>query len=141
MTAIATNDNLGLAKTWAIIAGAVLVLVGILGFIPNPLVGSADGALVPTDALHNIVHLGTGLLALYIGFGLRGMALANGVIGFGVLYVVIFLAVLVSPTLFGLFSVAANIVLHIIHAALAVVSLALGYMARGSIGAVSDVAR
>lgn len=135
MTATATNDNLNLAKVWAGIAGAVLVLVGVLGFIPNPLVGGAESALLPTDTLHNVVHLGTGLLALYIAFGLRGTALPNGVIGFGVLYVVIFLAVLVSPTLFGLFSVPANIVLHVIHAALAVVSLALGYMARGSLQA------
>lgn len=90
MTAMKTNDSVGLTKTWIALAGVVLVLVGILGFVPNPLVGSADGALVPTDALHNIVHLGTGLLALYIAFGLTGMALVNGVIGFGVLYAVIF---------------------------------------------------
>lgn len=128
-------DDYGLAKWWIAVAGVVLVLVGVLGFVPNPLVGSADGALVPTDGLHNIVHLATGLLALYIAFGLSGMSLVNGVIGFGILYVVIFLAVLISPTLFGLFSVAANVVLHVIHAALAVVSLAVGYMARGSMPA------
>ena len=139
MTTMAANDNVGLAKTWATIAGAVLVLVGILGFIPNPLVGSADGALLPTDTIHNIVHLATGLLALYIAYGLRGTALINGVIGFGFLYVVIFVAVLLSPTLFGLFSVPANIFLHIIHAALALVSLAVGYMARGS--TTTDMAR
>lgn len=130
-------SNDGLAKSWITVAGVVLVLVGILGFFSNPLVGSADGATVPTGTLHNIVHLGTGLLALYIGFGMTGMNLVNGVIGFGVLYVVIFLAVLVSPTLFGLFSVPANAVLHVIHAALALVSLAVGYMARGAMG--SDV--
>jgi hypothetical protein len=90
---------------------------------------------VPTDSLHNIVHIGTGLLALWVAFGTSGMALANGVIGFGVLYVVIFLAVLLSPTLFGLFAVPANVVLHVIHAALALVSLAVGYMARGSMAA------
>lgn len=127
-------DNYRLAKAWITVAGVVLVLVGISGFIPNPLVGSADGALVPTDALHNIVHLGTGLLALYIAFGMTGPNLVNGVIGFGVLYVVIFVAVLISPTLFGLFSVAANAVLHVIHATLAVVSLAVGYLARDSAG-------
>jgi Domain of unknown function (DUF4383) len=139
VTTMATNDNVGLAKTWATIAGAVLLLVGILGFIPNPLVGSADGALLPTDTLHNIIHIGTGLLALYIAFGLRGMALVNGVIGFGVLYAVIFVAVLLSPTLFGLFSEPANTLLHIIHAALAIVSLVVGYMARGS--TTTDMAR
>ncbi len=135
MTAMARNDNAGIAKTWIALAGVVLVLVGILGFLPNPLVGNADGALVPTDSLHNIVHIGTGLLALWVAFGTSGMALANGVIGFGVLYVVIFLAVILSPTLFGLFAVPANVVLHVIHAALALVSLAVGYMARGSMAA------
>ena len=125
-------SNYSLAKTWITIAGVVLVLVGIVGFIQNPIVGSADGALLPTDALHNVVHLATGLLALYIAYGLSGANLVNGVIGFGVLYAVIFLAVLLSPTLFGLFSVPANAVLHVIHAALAVVSLAVGYMARGA---------
>lgn len=125
-------DNYSLAKWWIAVAGVVLVLVGLLGFFPNPLVGDAEGALVPTGALHNIVHLVTGLLALFIAFGMTGMNLVNGVLGFGVLYVVIFLAVLISPTLFGLFSVPANVILHVIHAALAIVSLALGYMARGT---------
>jgi hypothetical protein len=55
--------------------------------------------------------------------------------GFGILYVVIFVAVLVSPSLFGLFSVPANAVVHVIHAALAVVSLGVAYMARSSLTA------
>jgi hypothetical protein len=110
----------------------VLVAVGLLGFISNPLVGSASGALVPTDGIHNLVHLLTGLLALYIAYGTKGETQVNGVIGFGILYVVIFLAVLVSPSLFGIFSVSANLVLHVIHAALALVSLAVGYMSRGA---------
>lgn len=128
------SNNYSLAKWWITVAGAVLVVVGIVGFIPNPIVTSSEDALVPVGTLHNLVHLGTGLLALYIGLGLNGMNLINGVIGFGVLYVVIFVAVLISPTLFGLFSVPANVVLHLIHAALAVVSLAVGYMARGAVG-------
>ena len=124
--------NANLAMGWITLAGVVLVAVGLLGFVSNPLVGSASGALVPTDNIHNVVHLVTGLLALYIGFGLKGETQVNGVIGFGILYVVIFLAVVISPTLFGIFSVSANVVIHLIHAALAVVSLAVGYMARGT---------
>lgn len=131
------SDNL--PRMWAALAGLVLVAVGLLGFIANPLVGTSSGALVPTDNLHNVVHLGTGLLALYIAFGLQGAAQVNGVIGFGILYVVIFLAVLISPTLFGLFSVPANAVLHVIHAALAVVSLGVGYSARGSMASTTMV--
>ncbi len=119
-------------KAWATLAGIVLVAVGLLGFVPNPLVGSASGALVPSDALHNIVHLGTGLLALGIAFAMTGKSQVDGMFGFGILYVVIFLAVVVSPTLFGLFSIPANAILHIIHAALAVVSLGVAYMARSA---------
>jgi hypothetical protein len=117
------------------LAGIVLVAVGLLGFIDNPLVGDTTDALVPTDALHNVVHLGTGALALFIAFGLRGVNQVNATIGFGVLYTIIFLAVVVSPTLFGLFQVEANAVIHVIHAALAVVSLAVGYSARSETAA------
>jgi len=117
-------------KMWATLAGVVLVAVGLLGFVPNPLVGSAQGALVPTDAVHNIVHLGTGILALAIAFAMTGKTQVDALLGFGILYVVILLAVLVSPTLFGLFSIPANAVLHLIHATLAIVSLGVWSMAR-----------
>jgi hypothetical protein len=124
--------NGNLVQGWMALAGIVLVAVGLLGFINNPIVGAADNALVRTNAVHNIVHLATGLLALYIAFGLRGENQANGAIGFGVLYVVIFVALIASPELFGLFADApARANEHVIHAAIAVVSLAVGYMARG----------
>jgi hypothetical protein len=50
----------GFAKAWAILAGAVLITVGVAGFIPGQgLVGDPD-ALLATDNLHNLVHLLTG---------------------------------------------------------------------------------
>lgn len=124
-------DNANLARIWALIAGGVLVLVGILGFIPNPVVGGPN-ALLTTDGLHNIVHIGTGALALIVYTNTSGEAKANALVGFGILYGAIFVLVLASPTLFGLFSVPANLLLHVIHATLAIVSVALGLMARGS---------
>ena len=120
-----------LTQTWMALAGIVLLLVGVLGFIQNPIVYSRD-ALLLTDTLHNVVHIATGALALFIAFGMRGEQQINATIGFGILYVVIFAAVLLSPNLFGLFSVPANAPLHVIHAALAVVSLGVGYMARNA---------
>ena len=124
-------SNQNTSMMWATLAGIVLVAAGLLGFLNTSLVGSSSGALLATDNVHNIVHLVTGLLALYIAFGLKGQQQATAVLGFGILYAVIFVAVLVSPTLFGIFSVAANAPIHVIHAAVAVVSLAVGYMARG----------
>jgi hypothetical protein len=122
-------------KAWAALVGVVLVATGLLGFLGTPLVGSASGALVPTDNLHNVVHIATGLLALWIAFGTTGKTQVDAMLGFGILYVVIFVAVLVSPTLFGLFSVPANAVVHVIHAAVAIVSLAVALMARSSVPA------
>ena len=130
-------NNNSLAMGWAALAGIVLVAAGALGFLNTSLVGTSENALLHTDNIHNIVHLLTGLLALGIAFGLKGQQLVNGVIGFGVLYVIILVAVLVSPTLFGIFSVAANGPIHIVHAAVAIVSLGVGFMARGSSAAMA----
>ena len=125
-------NNNSLAMGWAALAGIVLLAAGALGFLNTPLAGSSENALLRTDTVHNLVHVLTGLVALTIAFGLKGQQQVNAVIGFGVLYVIIFVAVLLSPTLFGLFSVAANAPIHLVHAAVAAVSLAVGLMARGS---------
>lgn len=122
-------DNARLARSWLMLAGVILVVVGILGFFDNPLVGT--NGLVATDTLHNIVHVLTGLLALGLAYGMSN-DIGTAALGFGILYAAVLVLTLVSPTLFGLFSVEVNAVDHLIHAALAVVSIAVGYMARGS---------
>jgi uncharacterized protein DUF4383 len=124
-------SNTNTAMGWAALAGIVLVAAGLLGFLNTSIAGDSAGAILQVDAIHNIVHVVTGLVALYIAFGLRGEQQVNAVIGFGILYVIIFVAVLASPNLFGIFKVSANAPIHVIHAAVAVVSLAVGYMARG----------
>ena len=121
-----------IAGAWMALVGFVLVAAGLIGFLNTPLAGSSANALLATDTVHNVVHLATGLLALAIAFGVNGEAQVNAVIGFGVLYVIIFVAVLISPNLFGLFSVSANAPIHVIHVAVALVTLAVGFMARGS---------
>lgn len=127
-----------IAKSWAALVGVILVAVGVLGFVDNPLVGKADGALIATNEIHNLVHLGTGLLALYIAFGVRASARAAGVIGFGALYAVIFGAVVLSPNLFGLFGDhPSDAVEHVIHASVAIVSLGVGAMARRGVASMA----
>jgi hypothetical protein len=122
-----------LAQAYAALIGIVLVVIGAVGFIANPIVGEpSTDPLFVTGAAHDIVHLVTGALALYIAFGLTGEAHANGVIGFGILYAVIFLLLLVSPKLLGILEYEANAGDQVLHGALAVVSLAVGYVARGS---------
>ncbi|HET9346427.1 MAG TPA: DUF4383 domain-containing protein [Candidatus Limnocylindrales bacterium] len=120
-----------IAQAWMALVGLVLIAAGLIGFLNTQVAGSSTDALLATDTVHNVVHLLTGLLALGIALGLKGEQQVNAVLGFGVLYVIIFVAVVLSPNLFGLFSVAANAPIHVIHAAVAVVTLAVGLLARG----------
>lgn len=131
---MAYERGTGLVQTYAAIAGVVLVLVGLLGLLNTPIIGSGEGALLATDALHNVVHIATGVFGLFVAFGLKGRAQLQGMLAFAVLYAVILVAVVISPTLFGLFSVAANLPLHVIHAALAGAGFATYFMARGAQG-------
>lgn len=125
-------ERSGAVQSYAAIAGVVLVLVGLLGFLNTPIVGSSEGALLATDAIHNVVHLVTGLFGLYVAFGMKGRAQVQGMLAFAILYTVILVAVLISPTLFGLFSVPANLLLHVVHAALAVAGFVFYFIARGA---------
>ena len=119
------------ARWYAILVGVVLVVVGLLGFISNPIVGDEPSRpLFVTGLVHNLVHIVTGALALYIGYGLSGLSRANALIGFGVLYAVILVLTLVSPNLFGILNYGVNTMDHVLHAVLAVGSLAIGWWAR-----------
>ena len=116
-------------RAYAALVGIVLVAVGLLGFISNPIVGDGN-ALFLTGTVHNIVHLATGALALAIAFILPANQQVNGVIGFGVLYLVVFIALLISPTLFGLLSYPVNVADQLLHIGLAVISFLVAWMAR-----------
>lgn len=56
---------MGAQKTFALILGVVLLLVGILGFINNPLVG--DSGLFGTNTMQDILHLIAGAFGVYVG--------------------------------------------------------------------------
>jgi hypothetical protein len=116
------------ARGYAALVGVVLIAVGLIGFVDNPLVGRTG--LFTTDTIHNLVHIVSGAIALAISFGRTESAVSNGLIGFGVLYAVVFVLLLVSPTMFGILTVPVNGADHVLHAALAIVSLAVGFATR-----------
>ena len=55
-----------MAKTVAKIMGVVLLLVGILGF--THVLDALGAHIGPAHTAHNLVHVVTGVLALYFGF-------------------------------------------------------------------------
>jgi len=124
------NERVG--RYWMVFAGVALLGAGLLGFVPgNPIASADPNALFRVNALHNVIHLATGALALWIGLRLRGQALSNWMIAYGVLYAAVAIVLVFDPEFFGLFADApANGADHVLHAALAIVSVGLGWMLR-----------
>ena len=54
------------AKTLAVVFGIVFVIVGLLGFVGNPLVGSMG--LFMTNHAHDLVHLLIGVILLIVAY-------------------------------------------------------------------------
>jgi len=55
-----------MAKTLTVIFGIILVLLGILGFTSNSLIGA--NAYFAADAVHNIIHIVLGGILLIVAF-------------------------------------------------------------------------
>jgi len=112
-------------QTWAWVFAVILIAVGALGFVPGI---TADGHLLgifAVDAMHNIVHIVTGLLAL--GAALTSAANARLFFKvFGVVYALVAVIGLVQgDTMLGL--MVTNMADHVLHIAIAVVALYLGF--------------
>jgi hypothetical protein len=94
--------------------GWVILLVGILGFIPG--VVTPEGYLLgifEVNAIHNIVHILTGLLALFSASSLSASKSFFKI--FGIVYLLVTILGLVSGSVLGLFPAnGADNVLHIV---------------------------
>lgn len=112
------------AKNAAIVFGVVFLLVGILGFVPNPIVG-ADGLFV-TNPLHNIIHLVSGIALLAGAYTSLGSSLMLKIVGvvYGLVAVCGFFMVMDG----AMFGVAVNEADKWLHVALAAAILAAGFM-------------
>lgn len=110
------------AKTAALLLGAVFLLVGIAGLVPNPV--GPDG-IFATNPMHDYIHIGSG--ALLVLAGLSPMA-SVGLIAVGIAYgVVAVLGVAMGgDMLFGI--VRLNNADRYFHAGLAVLILISGFL-------------
>ena len=57
-------------KTSALIFGSLFLLIGILGFIPNPIVGVTGDYIFHADTLHSIIHIVSGLLFFFFALAM-----------------------------------------------------------------------
>jgi len=115
-----------MAKTLAIIFGVIFVLLGLLGFVPNPLVGA--NALFDTNMMHDLVHLIIGVALLLVAFyAPTQSALWLKIIG-AVYLVIALLGFFTASPLLGLLEV--NGADNWLHFILGIVLVAAGYWSK-----------
>ncbi|MES3031497.1 MAG: DUF4383 domain-containing protein [Patescibacteria group bacterium] len=120
-----------MAKKSALVFGIIFILVGILGFFENPIVGM--DSLFVTDVIHNLVHLIIGIILLVISLKSPAKS-AVALKIFGIIYLVLAIIGFFSgSTLLGL--VAINSADNWLHLVLGIVITALGFMAKDSASA------
>jgi len=109
-------------RTAGLIIGIVFLVVGVLGFIPNPLI-SPDGLFV-VNGVHNFVHLISGLVVLA---GVYSFGSGLGLKIIGIVYAIIAVLGLLMGGDMLLGMIAMNTADHWLHVVLAVVILAAGF--------------
>ncbi len=55
-----------MAKTISVTFGVILIILGILGFVENPLIGS--GSFFHTNIYHNVFSILIGMILLFVAF-------------------------------------------------------------------------
>ncbi len=117
------------ARIYAQIIGVVLLLVGLVGFVLGNVVWLG---ILNVDIFEDIVHLITGGLLAYVGFGRVDQALTRTVVGvLGVIYLVVGVLGFVVPMMFGLIPHGYTVFDNLLHLALGIVSIALAWFIGG----------
>ncbi|MES2471088.1 MAG: DUF4383 domain-containing protein [Patescibacteria group bacterium] len=118
-----------MAKKASVVFGIIFVIVGVLGFIPNPIVG--EMGLFHADAVHNIVHLILGIVLLITA---KKPAAAVTLIVVGVIYLLLaiigFVVIDAGETAHLLGIAEANGADNWLHLVLAIVLLGVGFKAK-----------
>ena len=114
------------ARTAAFVLGVIFLIVGVLGFIPNPIVGMTGIFL--TNHIHDYVHIISGIFLLLGVYSSLGPSLALKILG--VVYAIVAVLGFImmkggDGLMFGM--IAMNMLDHWLHVALAIIILAAGF--------------
>jgi hypothetical protein len=117
------------ARIYAQIIGVVLFLVGVVGLVLGDRVWLG---ILNVDIFEDIVHLITGGLLAYLGFGRTDLALTRTVVGvLGVIYLVVGVLGFVVPMIFGLIPHGYTVFDNLLHLALGILSIAVAWFVGG----------
>ena len=113
-------------KRYAQIIGVVLILVGLVGLV---LGNELFLGILNIDILEDVVHLLTGGIYSYVGFGRTDAATArNVVLALGVIYLIVGILGFVVPMMFGLIPHGYTIFDDLLHLALGILSLVVALL-------------
>jgi hypothetical protein len=117
------------ARIYAQIIGVVLLLVGVVGLVLGDQVWLG---LLNVDIFEDIVHLITGGLLAYLGFGRTDLALTRTVVGvLGIIYLVVGVLGFVVPMIFGLIPHGYTVFDNLLHLALGILGIAVAWFVGG----------
>ena len=117
------------ARNYAQIIGVVLLLVGLVGLVLGDQVWLG---ILNVDIFEDVVHLITGGLLAYVGYGRVDQALTRTVVGvLGVIYLVVGVLGFVVPMIFGLIPHGYTIYDNLLHLALGIVGIAVAWFIGG----------
>lgn len=124
--------SFGLQRGFAVAVGTVLMVLGLAGSIGNPVVGRPDTtSLIVTGFGHDLAHLVTGALFVHVGVALNGRNRAMALVGLGVFFIASGLLSLIDNGLLGLYGAPASGLDQLVHLALGIASITIGWMGRG----------
>ncbi|MGD8683766.1 MAG: hypothetical protein PVG27_07450 [Chloroflexota bacterium] len=125
--------SFGLERTFAVVVGVALILLGVGGSLGSPIVGGPeDTGIIVTGFGHDLVHLVTGALFLHVGIALNGRNRAYGLVVLGTFYLASGLFSFLSGDLFGLYDAPTSGFDQLGHVLLGVASVVIGWMGRGT---------
>lgn len=109
--------------------GIVFIVIGILGFVPALVSGGLLFGIFSVDAMHNTVHLLSGVLAILAALGAGSYARLYFKV-FGVVYAIVtVIGFIQGDTILGLMTV--NMADNVLHLVIAAVALWAGFGAKG----------
>ncbi|MBX3031635.1 MAG: DUF4383 domain-containing protein [Chloroflexi bacterium] len=131
----AARSDLG--RAWALVLGVLLVALGLLGFVPNPLVGTpgttGDAPLLARGDSHAVVHLVLGAVALHAALGMSKGRRDPVLVGIGVVSLVLLVLGILDGRWFGLAAVPVSLANQLLHLVVGLGSLVIGLAGMGLI--------
>lgn len=122
-----------LAKLYATVLGAALLLVGLLGFAPGLAPNGNLLGIFAIDPLHNIIHVLSGVVGLAVAFTAKGVYSRWYALIFGVVYgLVTVVGFIQGTTVLGLIHV--NLADNLLHTLITLASLAVFFITANSSG-------